>query len=293
MHTDDPHSSSPPRPATRPTTNADMTTYTILAFDNSVAAEVWGAYLSTTKGFAPEQRAYAATLPTPARVLLATTPEGEAVAELLKTLLPAAPHSVASSRSCVRTTTAAAKMSHKKAKAELLTQLARTSMATVLLGDGGRWAAAGGGCERKVLYMHTRSPFLRTGLASALLREAQELHKRATYHLNPNNVALYADAAACRTWGASLVLLRSWFQCSQHIWTCDPPRPGETPSGNSHHLAFRWTPAASEQEHLAFVRVAAKKQLARRSERAKEYGAELNKVVQALERKLAAAVPTQ
>ena len=84
-------------------------------------------------------------------------------------------------------------------------------------------------------------------------------------------------------------LLCNWFGCSQDIWSCDLPLPvpGETPSSRSHQLIFHWKPAASKEEHVQFVRVAAQKQLARRAKRAKEYGAELLEVVKTLERKVA------
>ncbi len=208
----------------------------------------------TKRGFKPAQRAYGATLPTPTSVLLATTPAGSGFVERMLAT------------------------SSYKLKMDFLKELLSCSTAIVLLGE---IATVGAHRERKVLYMHTRTHWLGDGQASALLEQAQLEAAEA-------GVALFADAAACRTWDASLVLLRNWFSCSLDIWTADLPKPGETPTGKSHHLVFRWTPGTSRHEHATFVRVAANKQLARRSPTGLEYGAELLAVTECLERKLAA-----
>lgn len=234
-----------------------MSPTTILEFDADAEDDVgpdviWKAYLATKKGFPPWQRTYASTLPMPSRVLLATTGAGESVAALI----PVAPHTD---------------------KANLVKELLSCSKAILLLDQTVVRAA---GSEQKVLYMHTRGHWLGTGLASTLLERAQQ---------RAGDVALFASAAACRTWDASLVLLRNWFTCSLDLWTCDPPRPRENPSPNSHRLVFVWKAGVSKQGHVDFVRTAARKQTARRSARARAYAEELQAVVENLERKLRGA----
>lgn len=225
-----------------------MKNSTILEFD-AEADEIWQAYAVTKKGFPPWQREYAVTLPAPSCVLLATSSAGEVIANLI----PEAPLSQ---------------------KTNLVKELLTCSKAILLLDSIVEKAAAS---ERKILYMHTRTHWLGAGLASALLERAQQ---RAA------DVILFADAAACRTWDSSLVLLRNWFACTIDLWSCDLPRPRETPSPNSHRLMFIWKQDKSKQDHIDFVRTAMQKQLARRSARAKEYAKELQAVVDSLECKL-------
>ena len=233
---------------------ATRVVYDFEAGSNNIASAqaIWEAYLATPTGFAPRQRIYAKGLDNPSRVLLATRPSATAIAEQIPT-------------------------ASAQKKAALIKEFLRCSVAILLLGPT---TTVGTELQRKILYMHTRAHFLGAGHATALLQEAQILKAVG------NDVGLVVDAAACRTWVSSLVLLRNWFGCSQDIWSCDLPRPGETPSSSSHQLMFHWKPATSGEEHVQFVRVAAEKQLARRSKRAKEYGAELLEVVKTLERKL-------
>lgn len=140
------------------------------------------------------------------------------------------------------------------------------SIAVLSVGPAGRSA-------RELHYMHVRrlSAGRGAGHADALLRRLQQEEE-----------PLVASAAACRTWFASLVLLRNWFSGGVTLGSADIPFPGEPIPSRSEALSFVWRPDTDREQHIRYVEDVCRAQRARRSAHAERFADAMEQVLHLL-----------
>jgi hypothetical protein len=227
-----------------------MITVRLLGSD---AIHAWRGYQRNSAHFPPEDRAYAATLDEPNVILLR--------------LLPSVLHEWVED---LRSSSSRAKRLGSSAAAILLLGALHQHHRTTLVK------------HRVILYVHTRTAFLGDGHGTILVRAAQLQV--------PVGGQLVTQAAPCRTWYATLLLLRSGFWADAALGEMDIAMPGEKPKSKNARVDFSWTRmplVALEQEakdHLAFVQRVQIKQRRRASGR--RYADALTRVIEALEAKI-------
>jgi hypothetical protein len=227
-----------------------MITVRLLGSD---AIHAWRGYQRNSAHFPPADRAYAATLDEPNVILLR--------------LLPSVLHEWVED---LRSSSSRAKRLGSSAAAILLLGALHQHHRTTLVK------------HRVILYVHTRTAFLGDGHGTILVRAAQLQV--------PVGGQLVTQAAPCRTWYATLLLLRSGFWADAALGEMDIAMPGEKPKSKNARVDFSWTRmplVALEQEakdHLAFVQRVQIKQRRRASGR--RYADALTRVIEALEAKI-------
>jgi len=217
------------------------------------AIHAWRGYQRNSAHFPPADRAYAATLDEPNVILLR--------------LLPSVLHEWVED---LRSSSSRAERLGSSAAAILLLGALHQHHRTTLVK------------HRVILYVHTRTAFLGDGHGTILVRAAQLQV--------PVGGQLVTQAAPCRTWYATLLLLRSGFWADAALGEMDIAMPGEKPKSKNARVDFSWTRmplVALEQEakdHLAFVQRVQIKQRRRASGR--RYADALTRVIEALEAKI-------
>ena len=238
---------------------------TLYRLRDGQASAAWAAYIANKAGFPAEERDAATRVPTPKLVLL---------------LAPQQQPVDSSSRS-TRVSSAAFNSGDVDAAEVGSNAIALFAVAAATV--------SGTHVSRKLLFMHSRKVGRGKGHVDRLIASLQAEM--------PENGVLIASFPACQTWFATLVFLRNDFACSHDLFTSDVPFPGEHVSGDSGRFDFVWRRdtgnlrerAQRQQEHIAFVRAAARKQRRRRSTRATEFADALDGVAERLEARAMAA----
>lgn len=101
--------------------------------------------------------------------------------------------------------------------------------------------------HRIVLFMHVRTHMQGGSHASTLLSAAQKsIHAEGL-------LGLTTSAQACRTWYATLTLLRNGFSGDDNLPSAVIRRPSETPSGDGVAITFKWSIECDMRKHLEYV----------------------------------------
>ena len=122
--------------------------------------------------------------------------------------------------------------------------------------------------------LHGRTQRIRSDTSDALIAAAKEV---ATFD-SPRR-SLTTSAAACRTWHAALLLLRSGFIADKNLGDVDVPMPGRRPSSTSHAISFVWRPVTALVDSILCVEYIRGRQRKRRTEEARLFCEELGKVL--------------
>ena len=122
--------------------------------------------------------------------------------------------------------------------------------------------------------LHGRTQRIRSDTSDALIAAAKEV---ATFD-SPRR-SLTTSAAACRTWHAALLLLRSGFIADKNLGDVDVPMPGRRPSSTSHAISFVWRPVTTLVDSILCVEYIRGRQRKRRTEEARLFCEELGKVL--------------
>ena len=123
-------------------------------------------------------------------------------------------------------------------------------------------------------HIHVRHVGRGRGIGDELLQHFQST-------LPPGSI-ITAEAAACHTWFASLLLLRNGFVGDMAIFSADIRKPGERTANRSQSLTMRWSAAVEAEEHKRFLQAVYVAQKARKSQPAQEYAKELRAILERL-----------
>ena len=103
--------------------------------------------------------------------------------------------------------------------------------------------------HRNVLFVHVRTHMLGDGQASRLLAAAKEDLKIV------RGGTLSTSQPACRTWYASLLLLRNGFRADEALSTATIPPPNSGIAAQSASITFTYSAGDfNPEEHLTYVR---------------------------------------